>query len=628
MHSPKVHAAADVVSLVPAAEPDTFSAADLWRFIRLRRWSVAIPIGLALLGATTFDRFSIPMYEARAQIIIDPRLPQFIPGRNEESVLAWDTAQVESEIAVIQSERIAGGVVSRLRLEKANDFRRPPPFVTRLIAWLTGRELVRSVEKDRYRAALELIETGLNVRRTGLSYAIDITYTCPDPLRATEIANGIAEVYISDQIENRSQAARLGGDWLQQRMVSLRSQMNNASKAVQVFRASHNYQIARPRGGASTEASAAADEPTAATAEAQSLDELEASAATYRRIYESFLQSYTESVQRQSFPVSDARLLTSASLPESRSWPRTNLIYGLAVLLGSLVGFGTAIGLQHLDRTVRGPRQITALGNPAPVELGRLPRPGRLPFDVLERLRQLFARGGSRPAPASRDQIRRHVPRGRWLGSGRGYFLAALDRPDARFARAMLAVKTMVDLARRQDGIRCIGVTATHKRAGASMLASNLGSLAAECGTRTLVVDADLRMQTLTCCGGTAGRVGLAQVLTGAASIENAIVPFAGTNLAFLPAGGRSTRSDACLLAGEAVGKLMRELTARYDFVIFDLPPMLPAGSVVALATHLDAVILAVQCGRTTVAMSATAIGYLDRAKAPLLGFVLTEAEA
>ena len=63
------------------------------------------------------------------------------------------------------------------------------------------------------------------------------------------------------------------------------------------------------------------------TNEAQiTLHSLQSSAETYRALYDSFLQRYMESVQQQSFPVSEARLITQATRPLTKSSPKPMLI--------------------------------------------------------------------------------------------------------------------------------------------------------------------------------------------------------------------------------------------------------------------------------------------------------------
>src|SRR5258708_24545767 len=74
------------------------------------------------------------------------------------------------------------------------------------------------------------------------------------------------------------------------------------------------------------------------------LRELETSANTYRGIYETFLSRFTQSVQQQSFPSTEARVVTVASPPGSPSSPKIALTIALAALCGLGVGLLSAFG--------------------------------------------------------------------------------------------------------------------------------------------------------------------------------------------------------------------------------------------------------------------------------------------
>ena len=66
-----------------------------------------------------------------------------------------------------------------------------------------------------------------------------------------------------------------------------------------------------------------------------SLRELESNAQTYRALYDNFLQRYMELVQQQSFPITEARVITAATRPLSKSKPKDDIG----------IGFGGAAGL-------------------------------------------------------------------------------------------------------------------------------------------------------------------------------------------------------------------------------------------------------------------------------------------
>ena len=95
------------------------------------------------------------------------------------------------------------------------------------------------------------------------------------------------------------------------------------------------------------------------TNEAQvTLHNLQSSAETYRALYDSFLQRYMESVQQQSFPVSEARLITRATLPLSKSSPKSMLIMGLAAVGGLMLGGALGFLRDVSDRVFRTTGQI------------------------------------------------------------------------------------------------------------------------------------------------------------------------------------------------------------------------------------------------------------------------------
>ena len=64
------------------------------------------------------------------------------------------------------------------------------------------------------------------------------------------------------------------------------------------------------------------------------LKALESRAETYRAIYESFLQRSMEAAQQESFPLTEARVITRATPPLSRSKPNLWLVLGGSVLAG------------------------------------------------------------------------------------------------------------------------------------------------------------------------------------------------------------------------------------------------------------------------------------------------------
>src|SRR5262249_29274765 len=98
-----------------------------------------------------------------------------------------------------------------------------------------------------------------------------------------------------------------------------------------------------------------------ADAKSVALRELQSTAQTYKSLYENSLQRYMESVQQQSFPISEARLISSASRPLQKSSPKTFLIFAIASLGGMILGLGLGLVRDMSDRVFRTSEQIENL---------------------------------------------------------------------------------------------------------------------------------------------------------------------------------------------------------------------------------------------------------------------------
>src|SRR5580700_11729919 len=118
---------------------------------------------------------------------------------------------------------------------------RTGPIVGLLSAIFGMDEDERSVsDVQRKRIAIRVLRANLSVRRVGLTYVLEISYRSPDPAKASQIANAVADAYINDQLNTRYQAAKRASIWLQERIAELRNQSNVAARAVQDYKEKNN----------------------------------------------------------------------------------------------------------------------------------------------------------------------------------------------------------------------------------------------------------------------------------------------------------------------------------------------------------------------------------------------------
>lgn len=616
--------------LVP--EPDYVSFSDISRFFRRHGLLIAVCFVLSAAVGVFLGMTAPVRYTARAQILIDPSATQLVRDAAAGPERLLDTAQVEGQIAVLRSETLAYSVIGRLGLTDDSEFQPSPPSALRR-AIAAAKELAfgkappqpapppEAAAYAALRTALDGFLANLDVRRVGLSYAIDISYTSGDPDKAARIANAVADAYIQDQLQAITRAAQKSSEWLEARLAQLRDQLNASARQLEAFKTgrapdlqSDARQVERPAGGPAIRPGLSdiggrdgGNQPRQAAGGPMTLAELESTTDSNRKIYEAYQRAFTEAVQRQSFPVANARVITAASRPLSRSAPRPKLTVMFAALTGVLAGIALAFLRQASDPTIRSARQLRA-------------KTGLRCLALTPRLAGL---GGSRLA-GRRSRAGRQP-----LGAADYNFRLALDMPFSPFSNALKTLRTAILHADPSHPMRAVGVTSSMPREGKSMLAGNLAALSSLSSSRTLIVDADVHNSTISRWFAPGARVGLQEVLAGAATLEEAVVRGGMMTPDVLPL---AVNEDAAvsyeLLASPAMRDLLAVLRERYDTIVVDLPPVNPVVDGVAIAALLDGVVIAAEWGRAPVELIAEVAGTLSIAAANVLGVAITKADA
>jgi uncharacterized protein involved in exopolysaccharide biosynthesis/Mrp family chromosome partitioning ATPase len=586
-----------------SAGQEFIGLSDITGFLRRYIGTIIACLAAALMVAWFYNSTTDPVFTASAQILIEPKLPQHLQEGGEVN-LSLDTAQVESQIAVMQSEKIAEMVLDQLKLVDDPTFNRPQvPILLerfrRIGAVLTDafgpRKSARLISLWEYfglgvpetpatltdyqkaRRTMLIFRNGLDIRRVGVSYAIDISFTSPDPEGAATIANATADAFVREQIETKADAAKEGGAWLEKRLQQLRTQMNEAMAKAQEFRSRHDYSVG--------DEAKADDGPNAVP----TLEELEVTAETYQKMYESFLQAYTNSVSQQSYPVADARVITAATAPPYPSAPRPKLMLAFAAVAGFILGVGLSFVRHTFDWTIRSTRHIR--DNLGIECVGELP-------------------------PTSRRRESGHVDE-------------VARYPHSRYSHSLRKARTEISLAETSRPIKFLGLTAASNDSSKSAVASNLATLYSMSGLKTLVIDADVRQPTMTTrLLGPSGALGKPCQ----DPIRLNIVRAPGRPFDVLPS---SVVDAKHLLAPRNMETLLSELTdcdlaayelAAYDIVIVDLPTLASGADMLMVGSVLDGVVMVAEWGKTHVETLRELVRTLQASRAPVLGVLLTKA--
>jgi polysaccharide biosynthesis transport protein len=345
-----------------------------------------------------------------------------------------------------------------------------------------------------------------------------------------------------------------------------------------------------------------------------SIRELETSAKAYRSLYEIFLQRYMGSLQQASFPIAEARVISTASPPQKKSKPNAKLLLALGLFGG--IGLGAALGFarEMKDRGFRTSAQIE--------EKLRLPCLSVVPLLRHRKVRKLTRK--SARAAGQTDK----VPGQRTLTRGPGTCWVATAMPASRFAESIRSIRLAIELDPTRNPSKVIGLTSTLPHEGKSTIAAALAQLLANSGKRVIAVDCDLRNPSLSANLAPDADAGITDILSGSQSLKDTVWTDTATRLDFLP-GKKAplSNSSSDILYTEQTKKLFDQLRASYDYVIVDLPPLAPIVDVRAVTPLVDGFVLVVEWGRTTTDVVEHALNTAPNVYDALLGVVLNKTD-
>jgi succinoglycan biosynthesis transport protein ExoP len=343
---------------------------------------------------------------------------------------------------------------------------------------------------------------------------------------------------------------------------------------------------------------------------------LQSESDTYKALYADFLQRYTEAVQNQSFPISNIRVVTRATTPLHQSWPNVLLVLGGSLAIGIVLGLIAALIKESLDRGIHTGAQIQAgLGLPC---LGVLP--------------MLRGADSDMGVQRRREPTVNAVPDARAIAAP-AILRQVMVKPFSPYAEAIRGLRfklARLSAGRRDGGV--IGCVSARPGEGKTTISANFAFFLASAGFRTLLVDWDLRRQSLSQTLSPGRQSGFADVASGAVALENALWNDPATGLTFLPAAsfrdagaaGRVRDPDAIL---SGFGELLATLRARFDYIVVDLPAMLPVVDAAVAARLVDGVLIVVEWGKTPLAVVQDSIAQSQIDPERLLGVVLNKAD-
>jgi polysaccharide biosynthesis transport protein len=159
-------------------------------------------------------------------------------------------------------------------------------------------------------------------------------------------------------------------------------------------------------------------------------------------------------------------------------------------------------------------------------------------------------------------------------------------------------------------------------------VATSFAAFVAKSGARTLLIDADLRNPSMTRALGYSSAPGLLNMVAERLDFKDLVVSDSKFKFDFLPASTRIKPSNSSdILTSPAMKDMLKAASAEYDYILVDLPPILPVVDVKACASLFDAFVLVVEWGGTSTDEIVRAVNASPIVAERLLGSVLNKAD-
>lgn len=302
---------------------------------------------------------------------------------------------------------------------------------------------------------------------------------------------------------------------------------------------------------------------------------------TNRQLYDALLQRYKEVGIASGVGTNNVSIVDRALPPQSRFKPNLPLNLAIGLLLGAMLGVLSAFVLEFMDQTLKTPQDVEQ----------------RLRLSVLGIIPRLKKQ--EIPAQALRD-----------LRSA--------------FSEAYRSVRTALQFSTDAGVPKVLLVTSAGPSEGKSTTAWSLARNFAQLGKRTLLIDGDLRNPSLHKVAEIRGEIGLSNLLSGAATINEAVQDTDDPRLKIVLAGPLPP-NPAELLAGSKLISLLTVAAESYDQIVIDGPPVLGLADAPILANASAGTLLVVEAGKTRIQAAQMSVKRLMVARARIIGVVLSK---
>ena len=267
--------------------------------------------------------------------------------------------------------------------------------------------------------------------------------------------------------------------------------------------------------------------------------------------------------------VGNVRVIDYAEVNTSKPVkPKKALIVVMATMLGGMLAVAIVLIQKAMHKGVEDPSEIEGLGIP------------------------VYA---SVPHSDYQDKLTGFT--GRKNKAGKAKSLLALDNPADLSIEALRSLRTSLHFAMMEAKNNIIAISGPSPGVGKSFISVNLAAVLAQSGKKVLIIDADMRKGYLQTQFGLKWDDGLSDYLSGRLNLAQVTKPTKVEGLNVITR-GQIPPNPSELLMHSNFSKLVEEVSAAYDIVIIDTPPILAVTDPAIVSAHTGTTLLVARFGQ------------------------------
>lgn len=540
-----------------------------------------------------------------------------------------------------QGKTITQGIVGKKAEGQVGDGHSVDLFVRQVAA--SKWPVTFALTKQAWLSTVTSLQNSLVVEEeTSGSGVLDITLEGEDERKITNIVNSIAQNYVNQNVEARSEQAAQSLRFLKGQLPKLKAKVNAAEATLAEYqeknqpvdlsaqaqallgqassledkRSQLKLKIAELSGQYTAqfpEVQAAKDQLVQLRQQSNSLEKninklpnsqkqmlgLQRDLQVNTQLYTALLNRAQELRVAKAGTVGNVRIIDKAVVPVKRIAPRPKLVLLIAIVLGLMLGAGLVLLRMALRRGVSDPQLIERQTGLAVYAV--------VPFsNWLGRAKRRATRAGN-PAP-----------------------VLTAEREDDPVAEALRSLRTSLYFEQMEATSKVLVMTGPSPGVGKSFVSVNLGHLLTQVDQKVIVVDADMRRGTVHDYVDTDDRSqGLSELLGGKIDLATAIQRVPNTELDVISSGAIPTNPSE-LLMRPAFKQLLADLQPHYDLVIVDAPPILAVTDAAVIASAADSpmMFMVLNSGHHPIEEIEQSVERLTRQRGRVNGFILNGYQA